>query len=471
MVSGSSAVSDSLLEAFRALQSSLRPFRGVFLQDTLFLSKMSTTPDQLVVPVQPDGADKLDSDTEELADGLASKMAAPAANAEAADGLPEQQQEEGEPAAAAISPPPAPAAVPLPASDEDDEFDSVHQSHLGSPSPSVESTSSSAEEYEEDEAVMTSPQAPVHTAGESRLAQLQSMAVGDGNTQGGGSFMLNESSLSPPVPRRTASDAKSLLEPVLAEQDQRIDKIETAVADLAVSQREARLHQQATAEAAAIQMAQMLAMLSQKMPAAPVPNPETSAAGPEDPAPAAVRPDTEPQPASAEDNQQPTPPTVTRGGSEAGLASVAQPMMTLSGESGKAPSDRSPAHARHSALAQSVGVVAAWEAPDSNRAGPEMGLMGGGVGDTRLEGRNGSRQQLSTDTQSSASSSEPTDRPASAGLKPETKSLSHLPSNASVVPSLPCVATADAAPAELDRSLAEMKAEAAIAMLRYYQWL
>ena len=149
MVSGSSAVSDSLLEVFRALQSSLRPFRGVFLQDTLFLSKMSTTPDQPVVPVQPDGADKLDSDTEELADGLASKMAAPAANAEAADGLPEQQQEEGEPAAAAISPPPAPAAVPLPASDEDDEFDSVHQSHLGSPSPSVESTSSSAEEYED----------------------------------------------------------------------------------------------------------------------------------------------------------------------------------------------------------------------------------------------------------------------------------------------------------------------------------
>ena len=294
------------------------------------------------------------------------------------------------------------------------------------------------------------------------------MAVGDGNTQGGGSFMLNESGLSPPAPRRTASDAKSLLEPVLAEQDQRIDKIETAVADLAVSQQEARLHQQATAEAAAIQMAQILAMLSQKMPAAPVPNPETSAAGPEDQAPAAVRPDTEPQPASAEDNQQPTPPTVTRGGSEAGLASVAQPMMTLSGESGKAPSDRSPAHtSTSSALAQSLlSGGAAWEAPDSNRAGPEMGLMGGGVGDTRLEGRNGSRQQLSTDTQSSASSSEPTDHPASAGPKPETKSLSHLPSNASVVPSLPCVATATAAPAELDLSLAEMKAEAAIAMLR-----
>ena len=126
MVSGSSAVSDSLLEAFRALQSSLRPFRGVFLQDTLSLSKMATAPDQLVAPVQPDGADKLDSDTEELADGLASKMAAPAANAEAADGLPEQQQEEGEPAAAAISPPPAPAAVPLPASDEDDELSLIH---------------------------------------------------------------------------------------------------------------------------------------------------------------------------------------------------------------------------------------------------------------------------------------------------------------------------------------------------------
>ena len=45
---------------------------------------MATAPDQLVAPVQPDGADKLDSDTEELADGLASKMAAPAANAEAA---------------------------------------------------------------------------------------------------------------------------------------------------------------------------------------------------------------------------------------------------------------------------------------------------------------------------------------------------------------------------------------------------
>ena len=120
MVSGSSAVSDSLLEAFRALQSSLRPFRGVFLQDTLFLSKMSTTPDQLVVPVQPDGADKLDSDTEELADGLASKMAAPAANAEAADGLPEQQQQEDELAhAAAISepsaPPPAPTILDPPA--------------------------------------------------------------------------------------------------------------------------------------------------------------------------------------------------------------------------------------------------------------------------------------------------------------------------------------------------------------------
>ena len=70
---------------------------------------MATAPDQLVAPVQPDGADKLDSDTEELADGLASKMAAPAANAEAADGLPRQQQPEGEPAhAAAISPPSAP---------------------------------------------------------------------------------------------------------------------------------------------------------------------------------------------------------------------------------------------------------------------------------------------------------------------------------------------------------------------------
>ena len=42
MVSGSSAVSDSLLEVFRALQSSLRPFRGVFLQDTLFLGTTQT---------------------------------------------------------------------------------------------------------------------------------------------------------------------------------------------------------------------------------------------------------------------------------------------------------------------------------------------------------------------------------------------------------------------------------------------
>ena len=57
MVSGSSAVSDSLQEAFRALLSSLRPFRGVFLQDTLSFPKMATTPDQLVAPVQPDRAD------------------------------------------------------------------------------------------------------------------------------------------------------------------------------------------------------------------------------------------------------------------------------------------------------------------------------------------------------------------------------------------------------------------------------
>ena len=67
----------------------------MFLQDTPNTPKMSTTPDQLVGQVELDGADKLVSDTEELAGGLASKMAAPAADAEAADELPmEQQQEE-----------------------------------------------------------------------------------------------------------------------------------------------------------------------------------------------------------------------------------------------------------------------------------------------------------------------------------------------------------------------------------------
>ena len=49
---------------------------------------MPRQPDQLGGEVQPGGADQLAPNTIELASGLASEMAAPAANAEAADGQP-----------------------------------------------------------------------------------------------------------------------------------------------------------------------------------------------------------------------------------------------------------------------------------------------------------------------------------------------------------------------------------------------
>ena len=68
--------------------------------------KMPQRPDQLGGGVQPGGADQLDQNTIELAAGQASKMAVPAADAEAANGQPTMTSETlqaaaGPPAAAA----------------------------------------------------------------------------------------------------------------------------------------------------------------------------------------------------------------------------------------------------------------------------------------------------------------------------------------------------------------------------------
>ena len=108
---------------------------------------MSTTPDQLVGQVELDGADKLVSDTEELAGGLASKMAAPAADAEATDESPtEQQQEEEIEHAAADFKPRTPAADAAGSEEDDNKFESVHQSNLESP-PTSDEEGASSDEY------------------------------------------------------------------------------------------------------------------------------------------------------------------------------------------------------------------------------------------------------------------------------------------------------------------------------------
>ena len=54
---------------------------------------MPRQPDQLGGEVQPSGADQLAQNTIELASGLASEMAAPAAEAEAANGQPAKDEE------------------------------------------------------------------------------------------------------------------------------------------------------------------------------------------------------------------------------------------------------------------------------------------------------------------------------------------------------------------------------------------
>ena len=122
---------------------------------------MSTTPDQLVGQVELDGADKLVSDTEELAGGLASKMAAPAADAEATDESPtEQQQQEENTHAAAVFEPRTPAADAAGSEEDDNKFESVHQSNLESPPTSDEEGASSDEYQDQEETVMTSSPAP-----------------------------------------------------------------------------------------------------------------------------------------------------------------------------------------------------------------------------------------------------------------------------------------------------------------------
>ena len=70
--------------------------------------------------------------------------------------------------------------------------------------------------------------------------------MGDGNTQGGGSYLLDGSDMSPPLSRRTASGSDELLAPRLAEQDARLDKLETAVSGLADGQQETQQQLQAS---------------------------------------------------------------------------------------------------------------------------------------------------------------------------------------------------------------------------------
>ena len=200
-------------------------------------------PDQHEVSVRTGTTDQLYQDVPELAAGLASKMAAPAVNVEAADGL----------------------------------------------STSTTQRSSQGPE-EEVSPVTTDPSTlPAAAAGGSRADMLQQLAVGDGNTQGGGSYMLNESEITPPNPRRTGSDAATLLAPVLADYDERMGKIESAVAGITASQQLAQQQQQAMAETTGAQMAQILTLLTQKNQAANSPTTEISAAMKIAPAPAPQR--------------------------------------------------------------------------------------------------------------------------------------------------------------------------------------
>ena len=194
---------------------------------------------------------------------------------------------------------------------------------------------------------------------------LQQLAVGDGNTQGGGSYMLNESEITPPNPRRTGSDAATLLAPVLADYDERMGKIESAVAGITASQQLAQQQQQVVAETTGAQMAQILALLTQKNQAANSPTTENSAATKIAPAPAPQL--SEPAPASAAESQQSAPPPVKRGGGEAGLSSLAQPAIAPSMcAAGMAPSDQ--LDTRHPGLASArgpnAGMLSKLGAPD-----------------------------------------------------------------------------------------------------------
>ena len=215
-------------------------------------------PDQHEVSVRTGTTDQLDQDVPELAAGLASKMAAPAVNVETADGR----------------------------------------------STSTQRPSQGPEE--EGSSVTTDLSTlPAAAAGGSRADMLQQLAVGDGNTQGGGSYMLNESEITPPNPRRTGSDAASLLGPVLVDYDQRLGKIESAVASITESQQQSQQHQQALAANTDAQMAQILALLMQKTPAATSSTTENSAATKTAaaPAPAPAPALSEPETISAEDGQ------------------------------------------------------------------------------------------------------------------------------------------------------------------------
>ena len=200
---------------------------------------MAAQPDQPAAEVQQLATDEFNTINRELGERLADRMVAPATAVEAYDGSPTSSismlSEAREPAAEqgdfhqlddTIMDVPAAASEHAGSTTDEEMFSSVHHSPDGSMA-----------DDEDDEwqpaLVGGQPTPPSTTPVPSRAERLQSVAVGDGDTQGGGSYLLDGSDISPPQPRRTASGSDELLAPRLAEQDARLDKLETAVSGLA----------------------------------------------------------------------------------------------------------------------------------------------------------------------------------------------------------------------------------------------
>ena len=223
---------------------------------------MAARPDQPAAEVQQLATDEFNTINGELGERLADRMVAPATAVEAYDGSPTSSistlSEAGEPAAEQgdfhqpdDTNPGVPAATSEHAGSTTDEemFSSVHHSPDGSMAD---------DEDDEWQPALVGGQPtppPSTTLVPSRAEQLQSVAVGDGDTQGGGSYLLDGSDISPPQPRRTASGSNELLAPKVAATEARLDKLETAVngletavTDLADGQR-ATQHQLQTSTA------------------------------------------------------------------------------------------------------------------------------------------------------------------------------------------------------------------------------
>ena len=199
---------------------------------------MAAWSDQPAVEVQQLATDELDTITGELGELQADRMTAPAVAVEANDGLPTSSlsmlPEAGELAAEpgdfhqtddTITDVPAAASEHAGSTTDEEMFSSVHHSPDGSMADDEDEEWQPAPVGEQP----APPQPPPSTTPvQSRAEQLQSLVVGDGDTQGGGSYLLDGSDMSPPLPRRTASGSDELLAPKIAEQDARLDKLETA---------------------------------------------------------------------------------------------------------------------------------------------------------------------------------------------------------------------------------------------------